>query len=153
MLTIRQCTNADIPWMVALSHNKRANYEKHQKQFWKMSKNSDEIQAKWFAELLKNEEVIALASADKKSFLIGKIITPPEVYDAGLTLIIDDFCIKEESEWETIGRALVIEAKKQAKEKRAAQILIVCGAPDDPKKTFLKKLGLTIASEWYVSEL
>ncbi len=41
---IRKATKSDISWMVELSHAKRAAYEKHQKQFWKIAKISDEIQ-------------------------------------------------------------------------------------------------------------
>ncbi len=50
---IRICTKSDISWMVELSYLKRVSYEKYQKQFWKMAKSSDEIQAKYFEELLR----------------------------------------------------------------------------------------------------
>lgn len=49
---IRKCSISDIPWMVNLSHAKRFNYAKHQKQFWKMSDNSDFIQEKYLLKRL-----------------------------------------------------------------------------------------------------
>ncbi len=147
---IRICAKSDISWMVDLSHQKRISYEKHQKQFWKMSKNSDEIQAKWFEELLEQDDVIALADNNKKGFIIGKLITPPSVYDAGLTLMIDDFCVREESLWLSIGVELVNEIKKIAKSKNAKQILVVSGSHDEAKNNFLKEEKLAIASNWYV---
>ena len=45
-------TANDIPWIVNLSYAKRLEYSKHQPLFWKMAKNSNEIQAKWFEEEL-----------------------------------------------------------------------------------------------------
>jgi len=50
----------------------------------KMAKNSDTLQEKWFEEEIAKDHVIALCTEDKKGFITGKIINPPEVYDAGL---------------------------------------------------------------------
>ena len=150
---IKKAIKSDISWMVELSHSKRSSYEKYQQQFWKMAKNSDEIQAKWFEELLEMEEVIALVDADKKGFVIGRIVTPPEVYDAGLTLMIDDFCVAEESLWMSVGKDLVSEIKRISKNKNATQILIVSGAHDVAKNNFLKEMGLNIASNWYITAI
>jgi hypothetical protein len=45
---IRPCKKTDISWMVGLSHIKREAYSKVQARFWKMAKNSDDLQANWF---------------------------------------------------------------------------------------------------------
>lgn len=108
---IRQALKSDISWMVFLSNSKRKSYAEAQKQFWKMAENCDEIQTKWFEELLETESVIALVDEEQKGFVIGKIITPPEVYDAGLTLMIDDFCVSDESSWTSTGKDLIDEIK------------------------------------------
>lgn len=150
---IQEAKKSDISWMVNLSHSKRENYSKIQKQFWKMSENSDEIQTKWFEELLERQDIIALVSNDKKGFVIGKIVTPPEVYDAGLTLMIDDFCVADESLWINLGKELIYEIKVLAKAKMVSQFLVVCGAHDFHKKSLLKEVGLTKASEWLVGGL
>ena len=83
---MRKALKSDIPWMVSLSHNKRKSYAEAQKQFWKMAKDSDKIQTKWFEELFEQKNAIALVADNKEGFVIGKVVTPPEVYDAGLTL-------------------------------------------------------------------
>ncbi len=147
---IRKAVKSDIVWMVNLSHSKRTAYEKYQKQFWKMAKNSDEIQAEWFEELLEQDDIIALADENKNGFIIGKLITPPEVYDAGLTLMIDDFCVAKESLWSSVGGELITEIKKIAKSKNAKQILVVSGSDDEEKNNFLREEKLAIASNWYV---
>jgi GNAT superfamily N-acetyltransferase len=87
-------------------------------------------------------------------FIVGKLMPAPEVYNpGGLTLMIDDFCVADESEWHSIGSKLVQKIKAIAKLRGAAQVLIVCGAHDGPKCHFLKKMGLTVASEWYVGSI
>jgi broad specificity phosphatase PhoE len=150
---IRHATKQDIAWMIALSHAKRIEYEKHQKQFWKMTKNSDEIQEKWFEEEITKENVIALCAKDQSGFVIGKLISPPEVYDAGLTLMIDDFCVKSPDLWMSVGMELLNELKAAAKTKGAQQVLVVCGDFDSAKYQLLEKLNLSAASKWYVGSI
>ena len=139
--------------MVNLSHSKRESYSEVQKQFWKMTKNSDDIQKKWFEELCEQEDVLALVSDNKDGFVIGKIINPPEVYDAGLTLMIDDFCVADETLWMSIGKDLITEIKELAVNKNAKQILVVSGAHDTAKNNFLREMNLSVASNWFVQSI
>jgi ribosomal protein S18 acetylase RimI-like enzyme len=154
---IRAATKADVNWMVELSHQKRLAYSKAQPNFWKMAKNSDEIQKKYFEKELKNDDVIALVYEEKQGFIIGKLVTPPEVYDAGLTLMIDDFCVKSEDLWMTIGKKLLDECEKKAKnigakKKKVQQILIVCGDHDMQKFSLLETTNMKVASRWYTKK-
>jgi len=181
--------------MVALSYIKRKNAEKAQGQFWRYASGAEEIQTKWFEELLGRDDHILLTSEeggkiysknfqnpDKitsgendepselgdrvqdpqlseagtekaksiKGFVIGRLIKAPEVYDpGGLTLMIDDFCVTD-NKWDEIASGLIAEIKILAKEKGASQILVVSGAWDITKKDFLTKIGLSVASEWFV---
>ncbi len=102
---------------------------------------------------------IALQSniADEKEilgFVIGRLVPAPEVYDpGGMTLMIDDFCVRSDDLWGIAGRKLMEEVKKEAKIRKAAQILVVCGAHDTPKRKFLKNQNLSIASEWFTGNI
>ncbi len=149
---IRKATKSDIDWMVELSHQKRLAYSKEQPNFWKMAENSDEVQQKYFEKELKNDNVIALIYEEKQGFIIGKLVTPPEVYDAGLTLMIDDFCISGDL-WMTIGKELLDECQKRAKNMGAKQILIVCGDHDMQKFSLLETMNMSIASRWYTKTI
>ena len=149
---IREATKSDIDWMVELSHQKRLAYSKEQPNFWKMAENSDEVQQKYFEKELKNDNVIALIYEEKQGFIIGKLVTPPEVYDAGLTLMIDDFCISGDL-WMTIGKELLDECQKRAKNMGAKQILIVCGDHDMQKFSLLETMNMNIASRWYTKTI
>ena len=146
---IRKAKKTDIEWMVELSHQKRLAYSKKHQNFWKMAENSDEMQKKYFEKELENENVIALIYEDKQGFIMGKLITPPEVYDAGLTLMIDDFCVKSDDLWITIGNKLLDECQREAKIMGAKQILVVCGDHDTQKFLLLEAMNMNVASRWY----
>lgn len=153
---VRFSTSQDIGVMLSLSKAKRLAYEKAQPQFWRYSgREAEESQAKWFAELINSDKHISLIAQDSDhqilGFVIGSLISAPAVYNpGGLTLMIDDFCVKSEDLWTTVGDQLIQSIKKYGKEKGAAQILVVCGAHDTLKSQFLREQDLSIASEWFV---
>jgi len=154
-MEINSAAIKDIKNMVALSDLKRSEYEKYQPQFWKKAENANEIQAKWFKELLIREDHIILIAQENEEligFVVGRLIKAPEVYNpGGMTLMIDDFCVKSSDLWIEVGGKLIEKLKELAI--GAAQILVVCGHHDELKKEFLKKIGLSIASEWYVGSI
>ena len=154
-IVISSAITTDIQAFVALSYKKRRSYEKAQPQFWKYAGDvAEESQSKWFKELLSRDDYIMLSTKNNGQivgFIIGRLIPAPEVYNpGGLTLMVDDFCVKNEADWHSVGRKLIDEIKSKAAAKGAAQILVVCGAHDKAKRQFLKIIGLTTASEWYV---
>lgn len=150
---IYKATTQDIDWMVALSHQKRSAYEKVQPNFWKMASDSDSIQQDYFLEEMIKDEVIALCYQDRLGFVIGKLIESPEVYDAGLTLMIDDFCVSNEHLWTTIGKELLRECINIGKIKGATQILVVCGNHDTPKQNLLDGFNLFVVSKWFTKKI
>ena len=157
-MSIRLSQAGDIQSIVEMSYQKRLSYEKAQLQFWKYVGDAAELsQAKWFEELLDHDDHIMLTAESNQKivgFIIGKSMPAPEVYNpGGLTLMIDDFCVADESEWHSIGSKLIQGIKTIAKTKGVAQILVVCGAHDESKRRFLKRMGLTVASEWYVGSI
>lgn len=157
LLKIRLATIDDVSAMVALSYQKRREYEKAQPRFWKYAQGAEEAQSEWFKELLERDNYILLvaeANHEIAGFVIGHIMQAPKVYDpGGLTLMVDDFCVNDSNAWETIGKQLIVELKKLAKAKGVAQMLAVCGAHDELKIQFLKDLGLGITSQWYVGSI
>ncbi len=166
---VRTSEFSDIDAMVSLSKAKRKLYEKAQAVFWRYAgEEGDKAQEKWFKELLEDKNHViftasacAKASVDKESdtqkilgFIIGKLMSAPEVYNpGGLTLMIDDFCVKSENLWQSVGHKLIEKIKAAAKAKGAIQILVVCGAYDNPKRKFLSQQNLSIASEWFVGAI
>lgn len=153
---VRASALSDVSAMVSLSKAKRILYEKAQPQFWRHAgEEGDKAQSEWFAELLEDKNhVMFTAESDAKEilgFIIGKLMPAPEVYNpGGLTLMIDDFCVKSENLWQSIGHQLIVEIKAAAKARGVTQILVVCGSHDNPKRKFLSEQNLQVASEWFV---
>ena len=158
-ITTRPTKSSDIDGMVSLSRSKRLEYEKAQPQFWRYAGEAgDNAQEKWFKELLEDKNYLMFTAASNTQeilgFVIGRLMHAPEVYDpGGLTLMIDDFCMKSENLWESVGNKLVEVIKFEAKSRGASQILVVCGAHDYTKRQFLKEQNLSIASEWFVGNI
>lgn len=153
---VRTSQLSDIDGMISLSKARRKLYEKAQPQFWRCAgEEGDDVQRRWFRELLEDKNyVMFTAESDTQEipgFIIGKLTPAPEVYNpGGLTLMIDDFCVKSENLWQSVGARLIEAIKIPAKAKEATQILVICGAHDYPKRKFLSDQNLSIASEWFV---
>jgi hypothetical protein len=156
-IKIEKAVKSDIASMVHLSYQKRRAYEKAQPQFWKYATGAEDIQSKWFEELLSRDDhiiLVAKSHIEIIGFIIGKLVKAPKAYaPGGLTIMIDDFCIKSEADWQVVGLKLMNTIKNIAKEKNISQFCIVSGAHDKPKCEFLESFGLSIASKWYVGNI
>lgn len=154
---VRLATAADIPAMVSLSEQARRAYEAFQPVFWRQAHDSAERQSSYFAALLSRNDVIPLVHVSDgciHGFLIAHVQVAPPVYNpGGPTCLVDDFTVKWDEEWENVGSHLLHELEFEATERGAAQIVVVCGHADAPKRAFLARHGLTIASEWYTRPL
>ena len=156
-IKVAQATKTDVASMVDLSYQKRRAYEKAQLQFWRYAKGAEEVQEKWFEELLDHDDhIVLVAKSDTETigFIIGRLVKAPEVYNpGGLTLMIDDFCVKSEIDWQSVGLELMNAISLIAKEKGAAQFYVVSGAHDNAKCDFLEKFGLSNAAKWFVGSI
>ena len=149
MISIKKANLQDIDWMVKLSYQKRTNYQNAKPDFWKMATDSNEVQSEYFSNIINDDSYIALVCDCKTAFIIGNIIQPPKVYNSGLTLMIDDFCIENNCKWDIHGRNLLDEIIKIAKSRDISQIIAVSGDHDIEKNLFLEKHGLICMSRWY----
>jgi predicted acetyltransferase len=157
-IIVSKSVESDVASMVKLSYKKRREYENAQPQFWKWAGEvGEKTQFEWFAALLKDDKYIALSAKEDDEvvgFIIGRLVSAPEVYDpGGLTVVVDDFCVSNENTWQTVGVSLIKEIKAIAIDNAASQIVVVSGDHDKSKCNFLEKLGLTVASRWYVGEV
>jgi predicted acetyltransferase/RimJ/RimL family protein N-acetyltransferase len=153
---VRTSQLSDIDTMVSLSKAKRLGYEKANPQFWRYAgEEGDNTQRQWFKGLLEDKNYVMFTAESETQeilgFVIGKLMPAPEVYNpGGLTVMIDDFCVKSENLWQSVGAKLIKDIKAAAKVKGATQTLVVCGAHDHPKRKFLSEQNLQVTSEWFV---
>ncbi len=155
-ISVRPSVHEDIQAMVRLSKEKRLSYEKVQPTFWRYAGPKAEVaQTTWFETLLTRDDIIMLTATDENhtivGFIIGQLTKAPDVYDPlGLTLLVDDFCVAHEHDWDSIGGKFLQTIKDLAREKGATQAVIVCGAHDIPKRNVLHSNGFNVTSEWFV---
>lgn len=111
----------------------------------------------YFQDLIERESTIALVHEDSDridGFIVGTLHEAPPVYDrGGLTCTVDDFAVADATLREKVGASLLDALTREAKERGAAQIVVVCGHMDTPKRSMLQRRGMSIASEWYVKAL
>ncbi len=143
--------------MVRLAETRRIEYEPHQPVFWRKASDSEERQRDWFAALLDDSSTICLVYENDNALegmLIGTVASAPAVYDpGGPTCKIDDFVVRIPGLWSDVGGALLDRLKSELKDRGAAQIVIVCGHHDEPKRRFLEGYNLSIASEWWTAPI
>jgi len=154
---VRSALAEDIARMVELAAQKRTEYESYQPVFWHPADDARIKQKPFFEYLLKQDKVIALVHDDAGAidgFVIATLVPAPPVYSpGGPTCFLDDFTVAQTAQWETIGRALLREALRIAKERGAAQAVAVCAHLDEAKRSFLRSEGLSIASEWHTKAI
>jgi hypothetical protein len=86
-------------------------------------------------------------------FLTGQLVPPPPVYDpGGLTCVVDDFALERQNDWPTVGYELLAELRKRARDRGAVQIVVVSAPEDEEKGRMLDEAGMTVVSEWRVSD-
>ena len=153
--TIRNAEGADVPRMVELSEQKRTEYEQQQPIFWRKARDSASAQKPYFEHLLTLDNTIVLVyecEGTIQGFVIAGLHTAPPVYDpGGLTCNIDDFVVEHADLWSSVGRALLEAAVSEARRREAVQVVVVTGAHDHSKREMLASIGLSLASEWWVS--
>ncbi|GCE29592.1 N-acetyltransferase [Dictyobacter alpinus] len=156
-MSVRRAEGRDVTAMVELAEQRRLHYQRYQPTFWRKAQDSREQHIPFLESLLKCEDVLLLvheSAGEIDGFIIADFVAAPPVYNpGGPTCRVDDFCVAEESLWETVGRALLGEVLRLARARGAAQSVVVCAHLDQPKRAMLAQSGYSIASEWYVRDL
>jgi GNAT superfamily N-acetyltransferase len=157
MQTIRRAVDADIPGMVAITEAKRIEYQGYSPVFWRKAPDASSRQEHYFQALLRDPNIIALIAEVKETlvgFVIGALTTAPPVYNpGGPVCLIDDFAVEAPTHWPVIGAALFEAMQREAKGRGAVLIVVVCAQRDEAKRTLLRAVGLSVASEWHVGSL
>jgi GNAT superfamily N-acetyltransferase len=151
---VRRARIHDVDAMTRLIEQRRECYERLEPVFWKRAAGSART-TRWFYTwlLLLSRRTLALV-ADREGELLGFLIarrarTPP-VYDpGGATAIIDDFCVARPELWMQVGRELLAHSRAFGRSAGWSQIIVVCGALDEPKAALLRTADLTVVTNWW----
>jgi len=154
---IRKAAPDDIPAMVALSDRDRTHREKVDPEFFRKNAAGAEFQAYFFKNQLESDRIIAAVdehAGQLRGFAIATIMQAPPVYDpGGLTVLIDDFTVADENEWNSVGVALLEHVKTEGKARGAVGLVTICARGDDLKHRWLEEIGTRIVSEWHFQRL
>jgi hypothetical protein len=153
--TIRRATDADLEAMLDLSEARRSRYAAYHPRFHKPAPHARDAQRPFFSKLISAENFLVLVhQTDRRidGFLTGQLVPPPPVYDpGGLTCVVDDFALERQNDWPTVGYELLAELRKRARDRGAAQIVVVSAPEDEEKGRMLDEAGMTVVSERRVS--
>ena len=154
---IRAAASADVPAMVALSDRDRTHREKVDPEFFRKNAAGAQFQAYFFKNQLESDRIIAAVDEDAgklRGFVIATIMQAPPVYDpGGLTVLIDDFTVADEKEWNSVGLALLQYVKTEGKVRGAVGMVTICARGDDLKHRCLEEIGTRVVSEWHFLRL
>ena len=155
--TIRAATQDDLPRLLDLACQRRADYALAQPRFWRPAADAVERQRPYFARQLADERIIALVHEQDNAvngFAIGVLTAAPPVVDpSGDTCLVDDFVVADPADWATVGAALLAAMRARALALGAVQLVVISGHHDAPKRAMLAASGCAIASEWWLAPL
>jgi len=155
--SIRPAVASDLDRLLQLGAARRRQYAGYQPLFWRPAADAVDRQRPYLAALIDDEAVITVVAdtgGTLAGFAVGTLVAAPPVYDpGGPTCVIDDFAVAVPEQWSTVGVDLLGAVRRTARERGAAQVVVVCGHLDDPKRSALEHSGLSIASEWWVAPL
>ncbi|MFI6320481.1 GNAT family N-acetyltransferase [Nonomuraea sp. NPDC050556] len=154
---LRAAEAGDIDAIAELMAARREVYERFQPVFWRRAENATQGHAAFLTTLITKANVIALVAERDgvfAGFSVASLVPSPPVYNpGGPTCTLDDYAVVDDADWPTVGLALLTATTDQAQERGAAQVVVVCGHADEPKRAALRQAGLTIASEWWTAPL
>ena len=151
---VRPARIRDVGAMTRLIEQRREQYERVQPVFWKRAAGSAAT-TRWFytSLLLLARHKLALVADNEGAllgFLIARRVRTPPVYDpGGPTAVIDDFCVGRPEDWIVVGGELLAHARTFGRKAGWSQIVVVCGAQDEPKSEFLRSTDLALVTNWW----
>jgi hypothetical protein len=93
-------------------------------------------------------------SSHVSGFVIGRLVPAPPVYEpGGLTCLVDDFAVESVDAWQSLGPVLLRDVSRAAGARGAAQVVVVSGRHDQPKRLALQAAGLVPATEWWIGSI
>ena len=156
-MAVRDAVASDVEGMVQLSEAFRGRLASYSPVFWRQASDALNRQTAWFTMLLPLDDTIALVDEEQRrlsGFVIGRLTAAPPVYaPGGPVCVVDDFCVAAETDWPTVGLALLAAVEARARARGAPLSVVVCAHRDEPKRTFLAAHGFATTTEWHVRAL
>ncbi len=150
---IRKANEDDASQIVDLAILKQQAYMEAQPKNFRRAAPLEE-QIKYIKQQLENKDVfIFVAEKDAKiiGFIEGAMLSAPAFYSKDShTMIVRELAVKEVSLLPVVGKDLIAKLKKASNS--VVNMAIECGFHDKQQQKFLKSLGFSISTQWYVRD-
>ncbi len=155
---VRAAVASDLETLLGLAAKRREQYRRYEPQFWQPADDAVDGQRGFFRDLIDDDDVAVLVATDPsdavRGFAVARNVQPPPVYDpGGLTCMVDDFTVVDESDWPEAGPVLLESLAAWATGRGASQLVAVTARLDEAKRQMLRDAQLSLASEWWVGPL
>jgi GNAT superfamily N-acetyltransferase len=154
---VRAAVATDLESLIAIAAKKREQYQSYEPQFWRPASDAVDKQRQFFRALIKDEDVavvVATGPRHVQGFAMARTLEAPPVYDpGGLTCLVDDFAVDDDSDWPKVGPLLLQALAGWAASRGASQVVIVTARMDGAKRQVLRDAQLSVASEWWVGRV
>ena len=150
-MSIRPAEPGDLDRILALAAAQREEYATYQRRFWRPAAGAVEAQRAYLLGLI--EDAVALVSEPSFGYAFGTLLPAPPVYERGLACLVVDFAVEDRLLWPRVGVELLSALRAAARDRGAAEAVVVTARLDGPKRAALTAAGLVPASEWWVGGL
>jgi len=155
---VRAAVASDVETLLELAAKRREQYRLYQPQFWRPADDAVNKQRHFFHALIEDDDVAVLVATDPagnvRGFGAARNLQAPPVYDpGGLTCVVDDFSVADDSDWPEVGPLLLQTLADWAATQNANQIVVVAARLDEAKRHMLREAKLSLASEWWVGRV
>ncbi len=151
-MSIRTAEPGDLDRILGLAATRRDEYAAYQRGIWRPAADAVARQEPYLRGLIEDGAVIALVSEPSFGYAVGRLVPAAPVYDpGGPVCLVTDFAVEDPALWSRVGVELLAALRDAARERGAAQLVVVTARLDGPKRASLTAAGLVPASEcWAV---
>jgi len=147
-VSIRRAAPGDLDRLLALAAAQREEYAGYQPRFWRPAPGAVDAHRQQLTALLGSG--IVLVSEPSFGYAAGALVPAPPLYDRGLSCVVEELVVEDAGLWPRVGVELLAAVRAAARERGAAEVVVVTARLDGPKRAALAAAGLIPAWEHWV---
>ena len=133
----------DFAWAAALMRRRRERYEVLSPVFWRPAVGVEAAHAQFLRSAAARDGAVAVRTDH------GFATSVPNEGRCS----VDDFAVDDDERWATDGPQLALAVWAAARSPELTALRVVTARGDEPKRTMVRSLGLTVAERWWVKAL
>lgn len=157
-VVLRSAHPDDADRAADLAAAKRVEYARYSPIFWRPAKGAREKHLAFLRHCITSEDYVS-SVAERGGEVVGVIMAnhrnapPPFHLDSEPTWFVDDFFVAQPEMWPSAGVGLLAHIADKARAHGAVRVIVVTAQRDEPKRSFLRGVGYSLAATWWVHSL